>query len=69
MLEIKKRENETMNSLIYRFNKKVMQSGVVKEVKKRQFRDRQENRRGRRLAALYRIEKKHEFERVKKYGK
>jgi len=67
-IEARKRENEAPNSLIYRFNRKVQQSGLVKETRKRTFTGRPENRMKRRKAALYRIEKRSEMAKVKKYG-
>ncbi|MDI6734279.1 MAG: 30S ribosomal protein S21 [Patescibacteria group bacterium] len=67
-IEIKKKEGENLNSYLYRFNKKVQQSGLVKEVRRRQFRNRSVNKNKRRLAALYRLDKKEEFGRLKKYG-
>ena len=67
MLEIKKREGESVGSFMYRFNKRVKQSGILMEIKRRQFRDREENRRARRNGALYRKKKHDEHSRMKKY--
>ena len=67
-IEAKKREGEAANSLIYRFNRKVQQSGLVKETRKRTFTTRTANKTKRRGAALYRIEKRSEMAKVKKYG-
>ena len=54
MLEIRKKEGESTGSFLYRFGKRVKQSGILKEVKKRRFKGRAVNRRKVRLAALYR---------------
>lgn len=67
-IEVKKRDGETPGSFLFRFNKKIQRSGLVKEMRKRQFTDRTANRRKRRLAALYRITKQEEIAKVKKYG-
>ncbi|MDI6820706.1 MAG: 30S ribosomal protein S21 [Patescibacteria group bacterium] len=67
-IEIKKKEGENLNSFLYRFNKKIQHSGLVKEVKRRQFKKRVVNKTKRRLAALYRLQKKEEFVANKKYG-
>lgn len=67
-IEAKKREGENAGSLIYRFNRKIQQSGLVKEARKRVFTDRPENRRKRRAGALYKIAKNSEIAKVKKYG-
>lgn len=67
-IEAKKREGESVGSLIYRFTKKVQQSGVLREAKKRKFRTRDENRNKRRVSALMRNQKKQEFLKKKKMG-
>lgn len=53
-IKVRKREGESVNTLLYRFNKRIQQSGLVREVRKRQFRKRAENRRKRKDSALYR---------------
>ena len=67
-IEIKRREGETINSVMYRFNKRVQQSGVFKEARKRQFTKRGANRGRRKLAALYRLDKQDKLSRSRKYG-
>jgi len=67
-VEVKKREGESENSLVYRFNKKVRQSGLVREVRRRQFRSRPANKRQRRTSALYRDQRRKEFEELKRHG-
>jgi ribosomal protein S21 len=66
--EIKKRESESINSFLYRFNKKIQQSGMFKEAKKRRFRNRPVNRGQRRLSAVYRARKDKEIKTLKKYA-
>ncbi len=68
MIHTKKKEGETLSAFVYRFNKKVMQAGVVKETKKRQFTTRGANKGKRRIAALYRLKKQEDLARLKKYG-
>lgn len=68
MIEIRKKENENTASMLYRFSKKVQQSGVLKEAKKRRFRGRPQNLLKRKLKALYRSQKKKEVARAKKLG-
>jgi ribosomal protein S21 len=67
-IEIKKREGESANALIYRFGKRVKQSGLTKEVKKRRFQGRAANKRKRRLSALYRMKKMETLARERKLG-
>lgn len=65
---VKKKEGESSNSLIYRFVKKIRQSGVLKEAKKRRFTDRAQNKTKKRISAKYRARKKEEVESQKKLG-
>ncbi len=65
---VKKREGESENSLVYRFNKRVRQSGLVREVRRRQFRSRPVNKGQRRTSALYRDQKRAEHEELKRHG-
>lgn len=68
-IEIRKKEGETAASLLYRFSKKVKQSGVLLEAKKRRFKKRLPNKRKIKESALHRAAKKSELERAKKMGK
>lgn len=68
VIKVKKREGESTGSLIFRFTKRVKQSGILREAKKRQYKDRTQSRTKRRLSALYREQKKQEKERAKKLG-
>jgi len=67
-IEIRKKENESVQSLIFRFSKKIKQSGILTEARKRQFKERNQNKRKRRLSAIYRAKKREEYERMKKLG-
>lgn len=67
-MEIRKREGESVSSMIYRFTKKTQQSGILKEAKKRRFYERPKSRIKRKLSALHRVQKKAEYERAKKLG-
>lgn len=67
-LEVKKREGETPASFLFRFNKRVQRSGLVKEVRKRQFHNRSANKTKRRSAALYRNTKQRSIAKERKYG-
>ena len=68
MITIRKKEGEGLGALLYRFTKKVRESGVLRESKKRRFKDRPKNKSKRRLAAIYREGKKKEVEKAKKLG-
>lgn len=68
MIEVRKRKNENEASLIYRFNKRVLQSGILKEAKKRMYHDRPLNKTKKKLKALYRLRKTEELRRLAKFG-
>ncbi|OGY67736.1 MAG: 30S ribosomal protein S21 [Candidatus Zambryskibacteria bacterium RIFCSPLOWO2_01_FULL_45_43] len=65
---VKRKENESIGSLLYRFSKKVQQSGVLREARRRRFHGRPQNRTKRKLAAMYRAEKRIEVMRDRKLG-
>ncbi len=68
MIEVRKRKNESVGSFLYRFNKRVQQSGVLKEVRKRKTATRSVNRRKRRMSAVYKAEKARDVKKKRKLG-
>ncbi|MBI2013605.1 MAG: hypothetical protein HYS87_02150 [Candidatus Colwellbacteria bacterium] len=66
---VKKRKGETDSSLIYRFGKRIQQSGVLKEARKRKFSKRTQNKTARRRSAAYKAKRKEEVTRLRKLGK
>lgn len=67
-ISVKKKENESAGSLIFRFTKKVQTSGVLLESKRRRFSKRVPNLRSRHDSALHRIAKRAEYDKMKKEG-
>lgn len=67
-VQVNKKEGESIGSLLYRFSKKIQQSGVLKEARKRRFHKRNESRLKRKLSAIHRVGKKKDLERQKKLG-
>lgn len=68
MIEVKKKDGETSTAMLFRFTKKIRQSGVMKEVRKRRFHGRPQNKRQRALAAKYRTVKQKEISDLRKLG-
>jgi len=68
MITVKRKEGESINSLLRRFNKRVYQSGILKEAKKRQFKTRNPSLRAKKLSALYKIKKEREIAKAQKTG-
>lgn len=69
MIELRRKEGESVSSFLYRFSRKIQQSGVLKESKKRKHRKRNPNKRAVHESALYRFDKKQEITKLKKLGK
>lgn len=67
-VEVRKKDGESVSGMLYRFTKKVQQSGVLKEAKKRRFHKRSQSGLKRKLSAIHRDEKKKEMERMRKLG-
>ena len=67
-MQVRKKDGENIGSLLYRFSKKVQQSGILKEAKKRRFKHRPQSRLKRKFAALYSVQKQAEVEKSKKMG-
>ncbi|MBU2101611.1 30S ribosomal protein S21 [Patescibacteria group bacterium] len=67
-INLKKKDGESTNSLVYRFGKKVMRSGILREARKRRFNHRPVNRNKRRVSALHKAEKKKEIDKARRMG-
>ena len=68
MVSVHKREGESSNSLIYRFNKRTRQSGLIKECRRRRFVTRKTSKTALRESAVHREEQKESFLLKKKLG-
>jgi ribosomal protein S21 len=69
MIEVKKKDRESSESLIRRFSRKVQQSGVLVQARKSRFRAEEKTRREVREGAMYRTKVKKIVDRLKKLGK
>lgn len=68
MVEVKKRDNESTDSLLRRFSRKVQQSGVLLQARKVRFYERKKARRKLREEAIRRAHFLEERERLIKLG-
>lgn len=59
-LEIKRKEGETSQSLAHRFTKTVRQSGVLLELRKKQFTKRKKSGLAKKKSAIRRVERRAE---------
>lgn len=69
MVEVKRREGESFESLLRRFNRKIQQSGILVRAKRIQFYDPPKSRNLLRVSARRRAELAAEREELKKLGK
>lgn len=69
MVEVKRKEGETPESLLRRFTKRVQQSGVLIRAKKNRFYERPKNKRAQKEDALRRKALREEREYLRKIGK
>jgi ribosomal protein S21 len=68
-LEIKRREKESVQSLVRRFTRAVQQSGILVRAREKMYRDREKSEDLKREAALRREELRKKYEKLKKLGK
>jgi ribosomal protein S21 len=69
MIEVKKKDRETSESLIRRFGRRVQQSGVLAEARRSRFRSEDKSKREMREGAMYKAKVKKVVSRLKKMGK
>ncbi len=69
MVQVKKKDRETSESLIRRFSRRVQQSGVLLTVRRGRFYAKPKSRRQVRESAQYRAKVKKEVDKLKKMGK
>lgn len=69
MVEVKKKDNESFDSLLRRFNRKIQQSGVLIRARRIRFFEAPKSRNLQKVAARRRSQIKAEKEELKKMGK
>ena len=69
MVEVKRKENESFESLLRRFNRKIQQSGVLVRARKIRFFEPSKSRNLLREAAQRRSENREKREELKRMGK
>ena len=62
MLEVRRKPSESSSALLHRFSKIVKQSGILRESKKRRYRNRPISKLKRKLLAIRRAAKKGEYQ-------
>jgi hypothetical protein len=69
MIEVKKKDRESSESLIRRFSRRVQQSGVLMQARRSRFRLDEKSKREMRAGALYKAKVKKIVGKLKKMGK
>ena len=69
MIEVKRKDRETSESLIRRFGRRVQQSGVLVQARKTRFRADSKSKTEMRQGAMYKAKVKKIADRLKKMGK
>ncbi|MBU0476918.1 30S ribosomal protein S21 [Patescibacteria group bacterium] len=67
-IEIRRKEKENSQSLIRRFSRRIQRSGILRRVRKKQFKARPKSRQMKKKAALRREELRIEYQKIKKLG-
>lgn len=69
MVEAKRRRNETFDSLLRRFSKKIQQSGKLLQAKKVRYFTKPKSKNLKRVSTLHRLKIKEQKEYLRKVGK
>lgn len=69
MIEVKKKDRETAESLIRRFSRRIQQSGVLVRARRTRFRVDEKSKTKKREGALYKVKIRKEIDKLKKLGK
>ncbi|NTW14180.1 MAG: hypothetical protein HGA31_04075 [Candidatus Moranbacteria bacterium] len=68
MIQVKRKEKETSESMLRRFSRRVHQSGVLKRARKIRFKNDEKSKSERRNEAIYKTKIRKEIDRAKKFG-
>lgn len=69
MIEVKKKDRESSESLIRRFSRRIQQSGVLVQARRARFRMEEKSKRQVREGAMYKAQVKKIVNKLKKMGK
>jgi len=68
-IEVKKTANESNMTLVRRFSRRVQEAGIIQTVKGKRYSERDASKLDRKTAALKRLTRRKEIEKLKKLGK
>lgn len=67
-ISVKRKKDEAVTTFLYRFNKAVQHSGVLKDAKKNKFHNPKPNKNQRRKSTLYKVKMGAQIRKLKKSG-
>ncbi len=67
-LEVKRKEKENNSSIVHRFTRSVIQSGIIREARSRRFRVRPLSKNAKKRAALRKVRAKEQYDKKWKMG-
>lgn len=68
VIEVRRKEKENPSALIRRFTRKIQESGILLEARKKMFRTRRLSKLAKKEKALRKKELREEYQRLKKLG-
>lgn len=69
MIEVRKKNKETAESLIRRFSRRIQQSATLVQARKNRFKRDEKSKTEKRQEALYKVKIRKEIDKLKKLGK
>lgn len=69
VIEVKKNPNENNTSVLRRFSRKMIESGITQKVKKNRYNEREESKLKVKKSKLKRLTRRAEVEKLRKLGK
>lgn len=69
VIEVKKNPNENNTSILRRFSRKMIESGITQKVKKHRYNEREESKLKAKNSKLKRLKRRAEVEKLRKLGK
>ncbi len=69
VIEVKKNPNENNTSILRRFSRKMIESGITQKVKKNRYNEREESKLKAKNSKLKRLKRRAEVEKLRKLGK
>lgn len=68
MIQVTRRNRESISSFLRRFKEKVKQTSILKQARNARFLQKKKSKRTKKQSALYRIKAKGEYDRMRKMG-